>query len=488
MKSRPSTRRRVVGLFASLLVSLVAAGERAHGQTRVEAAAVITGDRAGDPADRANDPGDRVQEAPPTGVLSLGEAVERALGHYPTLGVSRAAFAAARARHGQAQAAWWPELGLAGTLTRYQEPMIVSPIHDFAPGETPAFDETLIQGGGYLDWTLFDGGGRMADIRRTRREASAAEADLDATAQSLIADVSAAYLDVVSRTRVLLAHERRISALEAELDRVRQLREVGRAAEVEVLRVEAARASARADRVGVASALDVARRELARLMGTTSSEIERRNPAPVRIVGSSLPSREELVARAAEVNPGVEAARQRLRAAEAGLSLARSGRWPDLEIFGRWIDHAGIDSDHQLEWAAGLQFSLPVFAGGRIEEGVARAGAEAHGAAERLRLAISETDRAVDRAVSRAEETAARVQSLEMALARSREVARIEKLRLETGTGTQTDYLDAEADLLAVEASLAEGRQASVVARVELARVLGRLGADWIERNLEMQP
>lgn len=427
------------------------------------------------------------QPAPDAAPLGLGEAVDRALAHYPSVGSMRAAAEAARAGHGEAKAAWWPEFGVTGSLTRHQEPMIVHPIHDFTPGQTPDFDRTLVQGGAYLRWVLFDGGGREAGIRRARWEEAAAEADLEAAGQSLIAEVAAAYLQALSGRRVLDAHDRRVTALEAELERVRRLREVGRAAEVDVLRAEAALASARSERVVVATDLEVALRELSRLIGAAAAEPERRGLTPLRLAGAAPPPREELVGRAVAASPSVEAARRRRSAAEAGRALARSRRWPGLEASGNWTDYAGLDSDHEVEWAAGVRLTLPLFTGGRIARGVDRAEAEARAADERLRLAVASAERAADRTLSLVEETEARLRSLATAVARSREVVRIEKLRLETGTGTQTDYLDAEAGLLALEAALVESRHASILARVELARALGELSPEWLAAKLEIE-
>jgi outer membrane protein TolC len=65
------------------------------------------------------------------------------------------------------------------------------------------------------------------------------------------------------------------------------------------------------------------------------------------------------------------------------------------------------------------------------------------------------------------------------------EVVRIQKLLLETGQGTQTDYLDAEADLLAARASLSQARLGEVEARADLARAAGQLTPAWIEENVE---
>jgi outer membrane protein TolC len=64
------------------------------------------------------------------------------------------------------------------------------------------------------------------------------------------------------------------------------------------------------------------------------------------------------------------------------------------------------------------------------------------------------------------------------------EVVRVQKLLLDEGAGTQTDYLNAEADLLAVRASLADTRHAAILARVDLARAAGRLTPEWLRQNL----
>ena len=62
---------------------------------------------------------------------------------------------------------------------------------------------------------------------------------------------------------------------------------------------------------------------------------------------------------------------------------------------------------------------------------------------------------------------------------------RIRRLSLQAGSGTQTDYLDAETDLVRARASLVEARHAEIAARIELARVAGELTPDWLERTVD---
>jgi outer membrane protein TolC len=109
-------------------------------------------------------------------------------------------------------------------------------------------------------------------------------------------------------------------------------------------------------------------------------------------------------------------------------------------------------------------------------------------AQEDLRLARITTRRAVLQAADRVREAEARTASLTAAAARYHEVARIEALALQAGTGTQTDFLGAEADLLNARAALAEARRAEITARVELARLTGALTLNWLDDTLETEP
>lgn len=429
-------------------------------------------------ADRAADPD--------TAGLTLVGAVEAALASYPSLKAAHASVVSSGAAAGRAAAARWPDLSLRASVTQYEEPMIVQPIHGFEPGATPPFDETLVEAGAYLEYTLWDFGARSARIRRARRSTAAARAARAGTEQELVARVAATYLDLLGQRGVLDAHDRRIRALEEERERVRRMREVGRAARVELLRVEAALASARSDREEVAAGLRVATRELRRLTGLPADRVEPGTLADLASGDSGPPPLEALVPRARRESPAVREARRRQEAAGAGLDLARTRRWPALELGGGWVDRGSADGHFRAEWSVGVGFSVPLFTGGRVSGAIEEARAEATGAEHRTRLVEKAVERAVDEAFASWREKTVRVESLRRAVESQREVVRIEKLRLETGTGTQTDYLDAEADLLSARAQRARTRYAALRARMELARATGALDRGWIERNLEV--
>jgi outer membrane protein TolC len=366
--------------------------------------------------------------------------------------------------------------------------MIVYPIHAFTPTFLPPFDENLFQALAEVRYALYDGGGRSARREESRARREGARSSHLESRQRLLSHLVQQYLAVLSRSTMLEAQDRSIEALEAELGRVRQLFEVGRAARVDLLRAEASIAAARAERVRLLSYLDLAERSVARLTGLEASETRYARLAPVALARAALPPREEILRVALESSPAARIARDELAAAEAMADGSRSRRLPTVNLDGRYINYGSASGANSLEWNVGVSVAYSVFNGGAVGSALARSQSAARSAAERARGVELEVAAEVDRALASVEEAKARIESLETAEARFAEVSRIEKLRLETGVGTQADYLRAEADRFEAEAGVIDARYAEAAARAELARIAGALGPEWIRENLRSEP
>ncbi|HEX9579677.1 MAG TPA: hypothetical protein VF970_01095, partial [Gemmatimonadales bacterium] len=96
--------------------------------------------------------------------LSLSAAVRLALASHPAVAAARARETETASRAREAAAARLPQLTTQASLTRFELPMIVAPLHGFDPNRPPTFDRTLIQGNGQVGYLLFDGGARGARI------------------------------------------------------------------------------------------------------------------------------------------------------------------------------------------------------------------------------------------------------------------------------------------------------------------------------------
>ncbi len=464
------------------LPALVAAGWAALGALPAGAAP---------PSDASGAASDTAAIAPassPATPLTLPEAVRRALEFFPTVRASQAEVDEARAGASEAESAWWPDLKLTGSATRFQKPMAVYPIHAFTPGAFPPFSRDIYSAQLTLGYTLFDGTGRVSRVRGAGRRAEAARAALAGSESELTAQVAAKYLEILSRRETLAAHDRRLDALRSERDRVEKFMAAGRAARVEELRVQAAVASAEAQRVTLAAGLALSERDLSGLTGLPIDSTRAARLTGLALADSVVTPEPEAVQLALARNADVREAERRAAAAGADVSASKSARLPELRLTGSyqaWSDGNGGDSG---EWNAGLQLTQPLFTGGEITSRVRKSSARSRGAGEALRLARIQTARAAVQAHDAVIEAHARVRSLTAAEARYGEVARIEKLSLDAGSGIQTDFLSAEADLLTARAALAEARRAEITARVELARITGTLDMNWLTRNLETEP
>jgi outer membrane protein len=362
---------------------------------------------------------------------------------------------------------------------------VVAPLHRFDPSSPPLFDETLLQGHLVLGYTLFDGGARGARVRRAEAGAAAASEGEREVRMDLAVQVSAAYLSVLSARELLEASEALSAALESELDRIRQLLAEGKAARVDLLRVQAALSRADASEISARTDRDVALGDLARIIGRPAEEIRAGGLSPLPRLGSAPVNPQEALEAAQARSPTLARTQRELAGAEAGLNLARAEWLPRLEAVGRFTNYGTWSGNHTQEWQAGVSLAFPIFTGGARAGTREAARALVDEVTGRVRMAELEVEAGVERGLAAVAEASALSRALETAVEQSEEVARIEALALEAGAGVQTDFLRAEAELFQTRASLAQARNAEVLARIQLARIMGELSPRWIQENVE---
>jgi len=427
-------------------------------------------------------------QAQDTTRLTLQHVVERALTTHPAVASARAVVDRSAADLSDARSRRLPGLTLDAALNRFEKPMIVSPLHGLDLRNPPLFDRTPYQAGLSLNWTVFDFGRRSAQIRAQSALREAADDALTSTEQQLTAATVHAYLAVLDARQTLAARDRLVAALQAAGDRTRQLEAQGKAAHVDVLRMNAEVARAQADRITIVSQLDVAEHALAQFADIPFENVHGATLAPLALADTSAVADAGLVPRALRTSSELRELEQQSQAARAGVSAARATRLPTVQMQGAYIDRGRWAGNYAAEWQVGLAMSYPVFTGGSRASAVQRASANERLAAERVRAARLDVTQQIDQNLATLREAHARVAALESAVAQSQEVERIEKLALDVGTVVQTDYLDAEAKLYSAQASLIQARHAEIAARVDLAGTLGDLSRDWLARNVESLP
>lgn len=410
--------------------------------------------------------------------LTLASAVDSALETHPTVLGAEARLDAGRAATSAARAPLFPSLSLTGSWTRFEEPMVVAPLHGFDPTQPPDFDRTLVQGQLGLEYTLWDGGARGARIRGAEASGSALAARVDAAAMELIEQVASAYTGLLGARALEEAASRQEDALEAEHTRAAQRLAEGTAARVEVLRAEAALLDARAQAATAVARTRLAERNLERLMGVPAGSLAGRTLAELAPRPGYEPGQ--------GTDPRIEAASRSVDAARARVATERAGRLPSVRAAAGLQNFGSAAGDYVTEWQAGVRVAWPLFTGGARSAAIRAAEAELRAAEQELRRTELAVDGALDAAQAAVAEATARVEALEASVAQWEEVARIEALSLETGAGVQQDYLRAEAALFQARAGHARARYDLILAHVGRARAQGRLDRAWLDDALEM--
>lgn len=410
--------------------------------------------------------------------LTLAEALDSALATHPSLAAADARVRAADDAGDAARAARLPGAALSATLTHFELPMVVAPLHSLDLRTPPEFDRTLVQGQLAVQYTLFDGGGRSSGIRGADANFDATRFSREATRMQVLVDGASAYIGVLSARAVLEAASAQARALTEEHARAQRQFDAGAAPELEVLRASATLQSSLAEEASAQARVALAERALARVMGVEPGLIAGRTFADVEI--TTVDVRGDGTS-----NPMLLQADRAVAAAQARLAGERAGRLPSVQAGAGLLDFGTLDGSHDLEWQAGLQVSWPLFTGGARAASVRRAEADVVAARGDLDVARLQVEQAVDAAATAVVEADARAEALAVALAQWDEVTRIEALALETGSGTQSDLLSAQAGLYQARAGQAQARYNAILARVQLARAEGVLDLGWINESLE---
>jgi len=413
--------------------------------------------------------------------LTLDQAVERARAANPTVRAARLDALGAGARTSQAWARHLGDLDLVGSASRYEGARLVKPITGpLSPAVTAAlpFDRDQLHYGATWQLPLFAGGALVQGDRSAGAAERAADHQAERTLQEIGYAVRTTYRAVLGLGHALVAAEGYERALTKDEASARLKVETEAWSGADGAKVQYALASARARRSALAAQRRTALAQLAALLGddpgTAEYELGDLPAAPAEPPAGLTTS----AAAALDQRPDLRAAREGSEAQRLRGSAVRGGFWPQLAFVGNYTfnDAPSVGTPYRT-WEVGLVVKIPLLADVGRAAAVREADAAAEAAAERERAKIREVGSQVIDAIGRLE--AARA-AFEAGTAQRRlgvEVARVEKLRFEAGTGRIEDYLTARAQELEGETSYWQGLYGLQAAHDNLDLATGRGGS-----------
>lgn len=415
--------------------------------------------------------------------LTLAQAQERALAANPSLQAAKLEAVAAKARTKEAFGHHFGELSLVGVYNHFERDRLVVPmaIELFA---VPAlgmsqlpWDRNQVHYG--LTWQvpLLASGGLHEGDQMARLTESASEHLALFTRDQILYNVRASYRNALIAGHALEAARAYQKALEKDEADAQLKVKIGSMAPVDAAKVTYALRGAEAQVAEVSAQSETAQAYLAALLGEEPpaggfelSDVPGEPPAPATGAGENLSS---ALARRGDLL----AVRAGTTIVEHKKHLALEAFAPQLVLQGTYLRNDAPSLKDPLttrEWA--LMLKVPLFNGLSRVHAVQEADANLLAARQKEKAKELEIATQVTDAEGRLDAAKALYEAGRAQRGLGREVARVEHLKLEQGTGKMEDYLAARGQELAGETAYWRGLYAYQSAADYLAFVTARGG------------
>lgn len=406
----------------------------------------------------------------------LERLVEEAFSRNTDLAEAIARVDEARALVGEAEAALLPSVD--GNVRRDRTGYSERQAFPIPPGVPRERNNTRVTVN--VSWEPDLWGRLRAGRSAAQADAAASAAARDGVRLALAAQVAKSWYSLRALDEQVALTKRTLALRESSLALQKKRADAGLVSNFDYRQLEAEAAAARAELPGLERDREAEAAALAVLVGRTpkaifEGTIERMEPAPAAPVPATLPAGlpSELLLR----RPDLVEAEQRLIAANARITVARTEMFPSIPLTGfLGAESAALSNlftGPAMIWQLAAAIAQPIFAGGRLEARVQGAEARERQLIARYQGAIQNAFREVRVALaaqSRARETYDALAERSRALS---EAVRLARLRYDNGVASQLDMIDAERGLLAAELGRIDALRAQRAAVADLFRALG---------------
>jgi TolC family type I secretion outer membrane protein len=408
-------------------------------------------------------------EAPLPRPLTLDAALAYVVEHNPALLRKSESIREQEGVLIQARAAQLPTVAASGSYSRREDSLLESPFYE---RRSWTIDVTARQ-------LLYAGGGTRAQIRSERERFEAARLGFTAALNDTILTLRQEFHAVLLDREIIAVHEEALRVLETALDQARARRDVGTGSDFDVLRAEVSVANEKPALIRARNAYRVAQDQL---RGTLGAPPMKGAVTDLDVQGLlALPHRnvdlDAALSAAQENRPELAQQKRLIAAAEQGVRSARSGYQPTVSAIAgyEWIGPSmTTTADNRLSgWTAGVQSSWAIF-DGRATAAKVR---QSQSRLKQAKFSVTELELAVELDVRRAFSSLSEADELlstsEKVVDQARESLRLAQARLQAGTATQLDILQAQSALTEARSNLAQAQYAYVVATASLQRAVG---------------
>jgi outer membrane protein len=389
--------------------------------------------------------------------LTLQDAIREALERNPSAGMERQKLLQLEADYRVARAGLLPHLSANASYSRIAPDRLAMS----APTGVALYEREAYSGIG-LSQLLFDG--KTNAIRKAAATAASAQGAQVASAENLaVYQASKAFIQVLESRALLQAAEQAVQRARSFQEMTGAYFDAGKVTRLDLLHARSGRIEAEAALVRAQELGQTGMALLAAVIGRELLDftVDGRLPAAVLLVPQDSMTLEAAMAN----NPDVQRTQKLGDRADYAADAARGARYPLIIAKAGWGYRDRDIGGGAREWTAGLQLDLPIYDGGALRAGIAKADAavaESREAERSARLAVQSQLR---RELSAWRMAAADIHSAEEAVAAARESLDAAEALYRAGKATALDILTAQLNL-----SRGETERASALAGYAIAQ------------------
>jgi outer membrane protein len=381
-----------------------------------------------------------------------------------------------------------PTLSASGGWNRYQNDRPGTDPFFFGGVEIPGSSGFSVQNdfraGLNLNYTIFDGFSREANLRSANANAVSIEHLSTRARQTVVFQVEQQYLNVLRTEQLVRVADENLKRDRRQLERITESNRVGALSLADVYRQQSQVA---VDELAVITAQNnyaKANADLVALIGLdVSADYTFSDPslttsitqAEAEAMSGDHPRFSELSEKALASRPDYLSAREVLSSAESGVSGARGGFYPIITAGAGYgisgTEFSNISQNKSLNW--GINFSWSIFDGFNTTQAVQSAAVSKRNA----EVALIQAERDINVEVKKAllDHDAARKQYevSQKGLVSAKEDLRIQEERYNLGAGTLLDLLTASAGYVNAEANTINATYDYIISRRYLEYVVG---------------
>lgn len=308
-----------------------------------------------------------------------------------------------------------------------------------------------------------------------------AVATFAAEQQALLIRVSESYFAILRANAALSATNAERDAVQRQLEQVQQRFDVGLVAITDVLESQAAYDSSTVNVIESEGAQSTSFEPLFRLTGSNLQDVNALvEDFPVRYPD---PQNEDAwVSTAMEHNYSLIATRERLRTAERGLQIAKTGHYPTIDAQATWghqVSGANAFLGSKIDQRTYLlNLNVPIYQGGGVRANVKQARYDVEAAQKNLDFVEKQVAEATRILYTAINTDVARVRARLRGIESSQSALDATQTGYEVGTRNIVDVLDAQQNLYRSQFQYADARYIYVLDTLLLKQSVGTLNPE----------